>query len=235
MLKVIKYIGLICSLSLLTACGEFIDPLEMDVLSGVTISRKQADLMAGDTLILDAYLTPEHARGTFIWNVTEGDSNAVSLTGREVIGRSAGEVRINVKVTSWGQGDSVTVNRTFTDSCHVSVYDWSVPDSYTFPYETMLIAQLQIDQVDVTADLGELRVVATVDGKVRGVAQLRNDHGIPYLLFRIGSHHYGETAQLECYSKARYQLIRIGQLTLDGETHGSLSQRQQLQGQFLPQ
>ena len=234
MLKVIKYIGYICSLSFLTACGEFIDPMEMDVIEGLTMSRHKADLMVGDTLILDVSLTPANKTAALRWSVAQGDSSAVNIIGRQVVGKSAGNVCVGVQTSTQVVEDSIIVTKMLSDTCHVRVFDWHTTANNSFPYETMVIAQLQIDNEEVTTQLGERRVAATVAGKFRGKGIVRKDHGITYLLFRIGSYYYGETAIIECYDKQRYECIVVGKITLDGNTHGQLSAPLQLRGQFLP-
>ena len=71
--------------------------------------------------------------------------------------------------------------------------------------------------------MGTTRLAAVVDGELRGLAVMREEHGIPYLELRIRASWPGEVADIECYNPDSHQRFVIEELQLDGETHGMLS------------
>ena len=71
--------------------------------------------------------------------------------------------------------------------------------------------------------MGTTRLAAVVDGELRGLAVMREMHGVPYLELRIRASWPGEVANIECYNPDTHQRFVIEELQLDGETHGTLS------------
>jgi hypothetical protein len=150
----------------------------------------------------------------------KGDEEAVELAGRKLHAMKPGRALVVVQAQTLNVDDSESVA---SDSCYVNVFGWQECEPGEFLYETVLYSSLVVDGVQMTDSLGRTRLVAVVDGELRGEAVMREAYGIPYLQMRIKGSWPGEEASIECYVPELHERFVLGTLILDGETHGTLS------------
>ncbi|MBQ2807960.1 MAG: hypothetical protein IJF06_02525 [Bacteroidaceae bacterium] len=216
-----KQIGdvLLClAVVLFCSCGEFFNfETEQPHVEGLRMSHHEVDLIVGDSLTFGVELVPDTIPVSYYWLV-KGDEEAIELAGRKVNALKPGQALVVVQAQRVN-GDTESI----ADSCYVNVFGWKEVSNDEFLYETVVYCSLVVDGVAKTADMGDTRLAAVVDGELRGMAVMREEHGVPYLELRIRASWPGETASIECYDPNASQRFVIEELLLNGETYGTLS------------
>ena len=217
-MKQIGNIFLLFALAIFCSCGEFFNfETEQPTVDGLRMSHHEIDLIVGDSATFNVELSPDTIPVSYYWLV-KGDEDAIELAGRKVNAKKPGRALVVVEA----QRINSDVEAVY-DSCYINVFDWKIVDYNEYLYETVLYCSLVVDGVTKTADMGTTRLAAVVDGELRGLAVMREEHGVPYLEMRIRATWPGEEADIVCYNPETHQRFIIEKLPLDGETHGTLS------------
>lgn len=216
----------------MTSCEELFemgivltDKLESYPITGFRLSHRQADMLVGDSLYFATTTTPDSAEVTYKWVLSDPDTKVVRMIGRRLYARQMGEVKVYVKAFPVGQSEGdIHPDSILQDSCLVSVIERIEVPLNEFPYEMVVIANLEIADTIVTDSVQASRLVAVVGKEVRGRAVLREAYGIPYLEMRIGSKGtYGEKIAFEYFDHTCFIRHEFPEITFDGESHGTLS------------
>lgn len=225
-MKQIGNIFLLFAMAIFCSCGEFFNfEVEQPTVNGLRISHHEIDLIVGDGITFELELSPDTIPVSYCWLV-EGDEDAIELAGRKVNAMKPGRALVRVEAERI-YDDRVDV---VYDSCYVNVFDWKAVDYNEFLYETVLYSSLVIDGEQKTNAMGNTRLAAVVDGELRGLAVMREAHGVPYLEMRIRATWPGEVATIECYNPDTYQRFVFESLPLTGETYGTLSDLKRYRG-----
>lgn len=130
----------------------------------------------------------------------------------------------------WATVSGMSVSHQNVDSCHVRVLPVWDQMVHTFPYETVIYADVKVDGRDF--DPQTMVLSAYVSGQVRGVGQMLEAYGRKYMRIRVGSNLMNasdnpmimERIYFWVYDKVHHTFRRCSvPVTFDGETHGSLS------------
>ncbi len=230
-MKKLKYLFLCAAMLMMTSCAEFFEFVEMaersvlNPLYSVTISPNRADLLIGDSLVFQPTVLPDTVEATYRWYLSDAETTVVSLIGKRMYARSEGEVTVYVEALPPGTlpGD-IPADSVVIDSCEITVSRRTEMPPHEFPYETIVIATLEMADTVVTDPTVAARLTALVDGEVRGRAEVRSAYGIPYLELRIGGRKaYGEEITIDYYNRELRRRHVFTTFTFDGETHGTLS------------
>ena len=230
-MKKLKYLFLSAAMLTMTSCAEFFEFVEMaersvlNPLYSVTISPNRADLLIGDSLVFQPTVLPDTVEPTYRWYLSDAESTVVTLIGKRMYARNEGEVTVYVEALPPGTlpGD-IPADSVVIDSCEITVSRRTEMPPYEFPYETIVIATLEMADTMVTDPVVASRLTALVDGEVRGRAEVRSAYGIPYLELRIGGRRsHGEQITIDYYDRDRLRRHVFATFTFDGETHGTLS------------
>lgn len=230
-MKKLKYLFLSAAMLTMTSCAEFFEFVEMaersvlNPLYSVTISPNRADLLIGDSLIFQPTVLPDTVEATYRWYLSDAETTVVSLIGKRMYARGEGEVTVYVEALPPGTlpGD-IPADSVVIDSCEITVSRRTEMPPHEFPYETIVIATLEMADTVVTDPTVAARLTALVDGEVRGRAVPRNAYGIPYLELRIGGRKaYGEEITIDYYNRELRRRHIFTTFTFDSETHGTLS------------
>ena len=218
-MKQIANIFLLFVALMLCSCGDFFNfETEEPTVDGLRMSHHEVDLIVGDSITFSVEISPDTLPVSYYWQV-KGDEDAIELAGRKVNALKEGQALVMVEAQRVSN-EAVDV---VADSCYVNVFEWRKVDYNEYLYETVLYCSLVVDGVTKTTDMGTTRLAAVVDGELRGLAVMREMHGVPYLELRIRASWPGEVANIECYNPDTHQRFVIEELQLDGETHGTLS------------
>ena len=226
------YILLSAILLVMTSCEELYemgivitDKLESYPITEFRLSHRQADMLVGDSLYFATTTMPDSAEVTYKWVLSDPDTKVVRMIGRRLYARQMGEVKVYVKAFPVGQSEGdIHPDSILQDSCLVSVIERIEVPLNEFPYEMVVIANLEIADTIVTDSVQASRLVAVVGKEVRGRAVLREAYSIPYLEIRIGSKGtYGEKISFEYFDHTCFIHHEFPEITFDGESHGTLS------------
>lgn len=201
------------------------DKLESYPITGFRLSHRQADMLVGDSLYFTTATTPDSVEVTYKWILSDPETQVVRMIGRRLYAREKGEVGVYVKAFPVGQSEGdIHPDSILQDSCMVTVVERIEVPHNEFPYEMVVIANLEIADTLVTDSLQASRLMAVVGDEVRGRAVMRTAYGIPYLEMRIGSKSmYGEQITFEYYDRSHFLRHEFPAITFDGESHGTLS------------
>ena len=217
---------------MMTSCAEmfetivqFIEELESVSITDVRLSRRQADMLVGDSLIFSVTLDPDTVEVSYKWTLSDPETQVVRMIGKRLYARQKGQVTVYVEALPIGMGSAdIHPDSVHIDSCIINVVEYTEVSSREFPYEMIFIANLEVADTLVTDSVQASRLVAVVGDEVRGRAVMRTAYGIPYLEMRIGSKSmYGEQITFEYYDHSHYLRHEFPAVTFDGETHGTLS------------
>lgn len=231
-MKKLKYLFLCAAMLTMTSCAEmfetivqFIEELESVSITDVRLSRRQADMLVGDSLIFSVTLDPDTAEVSYKWTLSDPETQVVRMIGKRLYARQKGQVTVYVEALPIGMGSAdIHPDSIMSDSCIIHVMEYNEVSSREFPYEMIFIANLEVADTLVTDSVQASRLVAVMDGEVRGRAVMRTAYGIPYLEMRIGCKTmYGEQISFEYYDHSHYLRHEFPAVTFDGETHGTLS------------
>lgn len=231
-MKKLKYLFLCAAMLMMTSCAEmfetivqFIEELESVSITDVRLSRRQADMLVGDSLIFSVTLDPDTAEVSYKWTLSDPETQVVRMIGKRLYARQKGQVTVYVEALPIGMGSAdIHPDSVHIDSCIINVVEYTEVSSREFPYEMIFIANLEVADTLVTDSVQASRLVAVVGDEVRGRAVMRTAYGIPYLEMRIGSKSmYGEQITFEYYDHSHYLRHQFPTVTFDGETHGTLS------------
>lgn len=235
-MKKLKYLFLCAAMLTMTSCAgnfetifetimQFVKELESVSITDVRLSRRQADMLVGDSLIFSVTLDPDTAEVSYKWTLSDPETQVVRMIGKRLYARQKGQVTVYVEALPIGMGSAdIHPDSIMSDSCIIHVMEYNEVSSREFPYEMIFIANLEVADTLVTDSVQASRLVAIVDGEVRGRAVMRTAYGIPYLEIRIGSKTaYGEQISFEYYDHSHYLRHEFPAVTFDGETHGTLS------------
>lgn len=225
-MKQIGNILLLFAMLMFCSCGEFFNlEVEQPTVNGLRMSHHEVDLIVGDSITFSVELNPDTIPVSYYWQV-EGDKDAIELAGRKVNAVKPGRALVVVEAERVNNNNVDVVY----DSCYVNVFHWEEPDYNEFLYETVLYSSLVIDGVQKTNAMGNTRLVAVIDGELRGVAVMREAYDIPYLEMRIKANWPGEVAYIECYNPDTFQRFVFDSLQLTGESYGTLSDLKRYRG-----
>lgn len=231
-LRYLLVCGIICAMASCVPLDELADlelvltdKLESYPITGFRLSHRQADMLVGDSLYFAITTTPDSAEVTYKWVLSDPNTKVVRMIGRRLYARQMGEVKVYVKAFPVGQSEGdIHPDSILQDSCLVSVIERTEVSLNEFPYEMVVIANLEIADTIVTDSIQASRLVAVVGKEVRGRAVLREAYGIPYLEMRIGSKSaYGEKITFEYFDHTCFIRHEFPEITFDGESHGTLS------------
>ena len=231
-MKKLKYLFLCAAMLTMTSCAEmfetivqFFEELESVSITDVRLSRRQADMLVGDSLIFSVTLDPDTAEVSYKWTLSDPETQVVRMIGKRLYARQKGQVTVYVEALPIGMGSAdIHPDSVHIDSCIINVVEYTEVSSREFPYEMIFIANLEVADTLVTDSVQASRLVAVVGDEVRGRAVMRTAYGIPYLEMRIGSKSmYGEQITFEYYDHSHYLRHQFPTVTFDGETHGTLS------------
>lgn len=232
-MKKLKYLFLCAAMLMMTSCTaemfetimQFIEELESVSITDMRLSRRQADMLVGDSLIFSVTLDPDTAEVSYKWTLSDPETQVVRMIGKRLYARQRGQVTVYVEALPIGMGSAdIHPDSIMSDSCIIHVMEYNEVSSREFPYEMIFIANLEVADTLVTDSVQASRLVAIADGEVRGRAVMRTAYGIPYLEIRIGSKTmYGEQISFEYYDHSHYLRHEFPAVTFDGETHGTLS------------
>ena len=231
-MKKLKYLFLCAVMLMMTSCAEmfetimqFIEELESVSITDVRLSHRQADMLVGDSLIFSVTLNPDTAEVSYKWTLSDPETEVVRMIGKRLYASQKGQVTVYVEAFPTGMGSAdVHPDSMKPDSCIINVIEYNEVSSREFPYEMIFIANLEVADTLVTDPVQASRLVAVMEGEVRGRAVMRTAYGIPYLEIRIGSKTmYGEQITFEYYDHSHYLRHEFPAVTFDGETHGTLS------------
>ena len=181
--------------------------------------------MCGSRTVFSVTLSPDTAEVSYKWTLSDPETEVVRMIGKRLYASQKGQVTVYVEAFPTGMGSAdVHPDSIKSDSCIINVIEYNEVSSREFPYEMIFIANLEVADTLVTDSVQASRLVAIVDGEVRGRAVMRTAYGIPYLEIRIGSKTmYGEQITFEYYDHSHYLRHEFPAVTFDGETHGTLS------------
>lgn len=214
-----KLLSIIIILAGFSACGEIVDfgDDSTNWATGLSLSRDTLTLMPGDSCLLTPVFTPADATKMNVFWLSDDDEVA-TMANDTIVAVGEGSTNVNVS----------TVNGALKTSVHVKVLTpWQI-DTWHYPYETMVYAQVTVR--GQAFDPTQMQVGAFIDDELRGMAQVREANGKSYVLVRV----YSETnatakIQFRCYDRKAARLDVFTQsLTFDGESHGTLSNLLQL-------
>ncbi len=229
-MKLIRNIWLLLTVLLVTSCGELfnLNVNDADAPDGVMMTHHNIDVMVGDSVFFDAKAYPDSVVVSYRWKLL-GDTDAGKLEGNWFHATAAGELQLQVEAENIDLVDDSIF--TVKDVCDIVVFEWSEgADQGEYLYETVVYASLEIDEVDVTASIDSLQVVAVVKDEVRARAEMKEAYGVNYLQLRIGSYWPGEIATLQCYHPGLHQHFVFQEIKLNGSTYGRLSDLVKLVG-----
>lgn len=226
-----RYLALTAALMTLTSCAEFFEFVEiaertlLNPLYNVELSPDRVDLLVGDSVIFDTAVLPDTAEATYRWYLSDRESAVVSLIGKRMYARNEGAVTVYVEALPPGMtSEDIPTDSIVIDSCRVTVSRRIEIPPFEFPYETIVIAMLEMADTLVTDPTEVARLTALVDGEVRGHAEVRQAYGIDYLELRIGTRKaYGEEVTIDYYNRDLRRRHVFTTFISDGETHGTLS------------
>ena len=215
-----------------TSCGELYEmfisgELKMAALNSVSLSHRNIDLMVGDTILFELSIDPDTfmlQQPTCRWTLSDPTTKVVSMIGKRLIAREQGEVMVRLEATPPGLSpDDVHPDSVMRDSCWVTVARREKVDLEQYPYEMLIIGQLQIDGEVVTDSALVAGLQAVVGSEVRGEGVPRTAFGIPYVELMIHGREYGEKGTIELYDKENLHRVVFTEFEFDGDTYGTLS------------
>jgi hypothetical protein len=143
--------------------------------------------------------------------------------------RSSNENVITVEngvISAVGEGTAVitaiSVSRQYQASCTVNVHQqWSF-NPYNYAYDMVFYADISVHGEKFSDDM---YVAAVCDDEIRGIAQLKEYNGTPYILIRVYSNFtQGDEIKFKVYKRNSAQVEMFPNVVVfDGESHGSLS------------
>lgn len=216
----------------MTSCAELFETfisgeLQLAALNDVQLSHHKIDLLVGDTIVFKLAIDPDTfnvQQPTCRWTLSDPETEAVSMIGKRLIARNPGEVEVFLEAVPPGLSiDDVPVDSVMRDSCEVTVARREKVDLEQYPYEMLIIGQLQVDGEVVTdADMVS-GLQAVIGTEVRGEGVLRSAFGIPYVELMIRGGEYGEKGTIEFYDKENLHRVVFTEFEFDGDTYGTLS------------
>lgn len=201
----------------LAGCGDIFTDENVTLTDGTTmdLTRRVVTIMEGERYVIPVTFTPATQSNTAVW--WDIEDNAIATFQNDTLyALSPGLTR--VMATS-----AVTM---LSDTCWVEVLARPEMDWGDFPYEMMLYANVTLHGTPLTvANQEDVIIAAYVDKDLRGIGQMRQNHGIDYFQMRIGAYRpAGDTVRLRCYYRGKALAEWFPQtLTFDGEAHGTLS------------
>ncbi len=213
MLKGIPPLLLLVLLPLLASCGDFYEFDQQEAIEAgeMTLGRESVDLMVGDRFEIPVSFQP------------------ATLSNEEVFWQSSNENVITVEngvISAVGEGTAVitaiSVSRQYQASCTVNVHQqWSF-NPYNYAYDMVFYADISVHGEKFSDDM---YVAAVCDDEIRGIAQLKEYNGTPYILIRVYSNFtQGDEIKFKVYKRNSAQVEMFPNVVVfDGESHGSLS------------
>lgn len=231
-MKRIKYLLVSALMLATTSCGELYEmfisgELQISSLNSVALSHHEIDLLVGDTIVFELDIDPDTfmlQQPTCRWTLSDPTTKVVSMIGKRLIAREEGEVMVRLEATPPGLSpDDLPADSVMRDSCWVTVARREKVDLEQYPYEMLIIGQLQVDGEVVTDADMVAGLQAVVGSEVRGEGVLRSAFGIPYVELMIRGGEYGEKGIIEFYDKENLHRVVFIEFEFDGDTYGTLS------------
>ena len=204
---------LLCSLLILTSCGELFDYDTSDpsAASTMTLGRHSVDIMVGDRYEIPTIFSPEElSNRTVYWQ--SADNSIVAFENNTIIGMAVGTTMVK----------AISVSEQLEDSCKVNVIPrWELhTDGY--PYDMVIYADVQVHGAPPTDDM---MIGAVCDGELRGIGVRQSHNGVSYMVIRVWSpFEYGDVIRIGCYRRGQAIIEYFpDEFTFDGEAHGTLS------------
>ncbi|MBR1412950.1 MAG: hypothetical protein IJ577_07480 [Prevotella sp.] len=204
---------LLTLLPLLTGCGEFyeFDQQEAIAAGEMTLGRQSVDLMVGDRFEIPVMFQPETLSNEAVFWLSDNE-DVVKFEDNTLLAVGEGTAVVTV----------ISVSGQYQATCTVNVHPvWSFnPNAYA--YDMVFYANVTVHGEQFSDDM---YLVAYCDDEIRGIAQIREDKGIRYVLIRVYSNFTeGDEIQFKVY-KRNSALVEVfpDVVVFDGESHGSLS------------
>ncbi len=126
----------------------------------------------------------------------------------------------------WATIRAISVSQQQEDSCHVCVLPRFDDVNLTFPYETVIYAKVSVKGQEFNPET--MRVLAYVGNDLGGFGEMKEQHGVKYMVIRAGSEMFDEenvipeTVTLYLYNKKEHSLTLFkSYIEFDGESHGN--------------
>lgn len=227
---------IIALMSGLTSCAELFDMEEAIVPTTMTLERHDVTLMVGDSCVIHPVFTPDSLSNNSIFWFSMDNQVADFVTADTLVALGTGVTdAVAISVTDYTQ----------VDTCAVRVIDRWELTSDSYPYEMVIYARAIVQGQPITPDM---TIAAFYGEECRGIGQVRQSHGITYLVLRVGSEiryddsdedwiDYGDDEEasspselyreriiFRCYDRRNHILLTSPvRVVFDGEAHGTLS------------
>lgn len=201
-------------LSALTSCEIDITEDEPIPALWMKLDRDSIVLMLGDTCHLNMQFQPDTVTNvTAFWELIDSMGVINVTQNGSVFATQIGEADVRV----------VAVNERLEDTCHVVVIDDWREMYETYPYDMIVYADVFVKGYHNDPD--GIRIAAFIDGEMRGYGEVRNDHGIPYTLFRIWHERpNGGKVTFRYYLPNEFAVGELDfNMTFDEAVHGQLN------------
>ena len=221
MKKIVRFTAMLLAFASLNACGlmELEEQTDFPVTE-MSLERDTFYLMVGDQFTLTPQFVPDTVTiDDVFWMSSAND--VLSVQDNVFTGQTPGWVTLK----------AISVSHQLEDSCQVLVLRRWENNSYEYPYEMMVYANVTVHGQPF--DPETMLLAAYAEGQLRGVGRLRESNGIQYVSFRVGSElsgfdpdpeGYNEKVTFRVYYKNRLLMEEFPQtLYFDGEAHGSLT------------
>lgn len=205
-------LSLIAISALLTACGEYWDGGDPVASRKMTLGRDTIDLMVGDQYSIPVYFEPDNLSNRSVWWQID-DSEIANVEDNVITAVSEGST------TVW----AMSVSDRQTASCNIKVWPRWYVNTRSYPYDTVIYANITIDGEPVGDDIF---IGAFCKGELRGVAEKREIQGHTCTIIRVwSSQRYGEVIYFRHYDPHHARLVRHDfWLPFTGNSFGSPSE-----------
>jgi hypothetical protein len=204
---------LLCSLLILTSCGELFDYDTGDPSAALTmeLGRHSVDIMVGDRYDIPTVFTPDSLSNKIVYWYS-ADTGIAAFDNNTLVGVAVGTTMVK----------AISVSEQIEDSCEVNVIPRWELHTGGYPYDMVIYADVKVHGEQPSDDM---LIGAVCDGELRGIGVKQNSNGISYMLIRVWSpFEYGDIIRIGCYRRGRAVIEYFpDEFTFDGEAHGTLS------------
>lgn len=203
---------LIILLPSLSSCGDFYEFDKQDAIEvgEMILGRENIDLMVGDEFLIPVTFSPATISNEEVYWFSDNEDVIVVDNGR---------------VVAVGEGSAIvtaiSVSEQHKATCKVTVHPrWSF-NPYSFAYDMVFYADVTVHGEKYSDNM---LVVAVCDDEIRGVAEIKEERGIRYILIRVYSNFMeGDEIRFKVYQRNAALVEEFpNEIIFDGESHGSL-------------
>lgn len=199
------------------SCGLMeLDSEQMPVVQ-MTLRHDTIYTMVGDRFELKPAFDPDTLELSDVFWTTSNDS-VLSVYNNVFTALAEG----------WATVRAISVSQQIEDTCHVCVMPKWDAAALSFPYETIIYAEVKEDGKAVDWDSNI--VAAYISGELRGVGELKQYNGIEYIEIRVGSDYEDDSGNIDqtitfrLYNRQTFSVKRAKErIAFDGDSHGTLS------------